>query len=225
MTENHPREYTVHGVSAEMLRGNEDTIYSPAWFVEVNGSYFWTWEQAWTHENLRKVNRGDEDYIYFLEESQRIPLNEGETVYLAGGEFMEKILSLINSGDITFSMDTWEQISNGYYIAAMAPAAFHAFAERVCLDLWQIVETFLVDGDPELKEKAEVAFDAYSAICFYSSEGKKEQSMRRAMFYTRLNDADKFEMESYVSIHLDYFFDTPELFQRIVNQRLNALQQ
>jgi hypothetical protein len=207
-----------------MLRGNENTTYSPAWFVEVNGSYFWTWEQAWTHDSLRKVNRGDEDYIYFLEESDRIPLNAGETVYLAGGEFMDKILSLIDSGDIKFSINAWAEISNGYYISAMTAGAFHAFAERLCLDLWEIVEKFLMGGDAELKENAAEAFDAYTAICFYSSDDKKEQSMRRAMFYTRLRDADMLEMEAYVSVRLENFFDTTELFHMTVNERLNELQ-
>lgn len=208
-----------------MLRGNEDTIYSPAWFVESNGSYFWTWEKLWTHESLRKVNNGDESFIYFLKESERVPLNEGESVYLAGSEFMDKILSFIESGDIKFSVTAWEQISYGYYISTMTASAFSAFAERLCLDLWEIVEKFLTNGNPADKTKAAAAFDAYTAICFYSADDKKEQSIRRAMVYTRLGEADLLELESHVSVQLDEFFDTTERFYNTVSQRLDALQE
>lgn len=220
---NYPKEYTVHGVSSEMLRGNEDTIYSPAWFVESNGSYFWTWKKSWTHDDLRKVNSGDESFIYFFKESERVPLNEGESVYLAGSEFMDKILSFIKSGDIKFSVSAWEQISYGYYISTMTASAFSAFAESLCLDLWEIVENFLTEGKSADKAKAVAAFDAYTAICFYSADDKKEQGIRRAMVYTRLGDAELLELESHVSVQLDEFFDTTELFHNAVTQRLDAL--
>lgn len=224
MTENHPAEYTVHGVSAEMLRGNENTIYSPAWFVEVNGSYFWSFAKSWTHESLREVKRGEEEFIYFLEESERVPLKEGELVYLAGRDFMVKILSFVIAGEIKLSVRGWKQLSNGYYMATMTPAAFSAYAERLSIGLWEIVEKFLVDGNAESKDMAADAFDAYTAIAYYSADDKKEQSIRRAMFYMFLGDAPMLELETRLSVEFDTFFDTTELFQNAAKQRLDALQ-
>jgi hypothetical protein len=222
---NHANEYMVHGVSCEMLRGNEDTIYSPAWFVDVNGSYFWSFEKSWTRESLREIKKGEDVFIYFLKESERVPLNEGELVYLAGEEFMTKVLSFIEAGEIDLSVSDWKQISNGYYIATMPSAVFSAYAERLSLDLWAIVEKFLVDGNAELKDMATDAFDAYTAIAYYSAEDKKEQSLRRAMFYMLLGDANMLELETRLSVEFDQFFDTTELFRSAVEQRLDALQQ
>lgn len=222
---NYPKEYMVHGVSSEMLRGNENTIYSPAWFVAFHGSYAWTYETSWTHDDLRKIKNGDTDFIYFLNESERVPLNEGESVYFAGNEFMSKILSFIESGDIKFSVSAWEQISYGYYISTMTASAFNAFAERLCLDLWEIVEKFLAGDISVSKETAMEAFVAYTAICFYSAEHKKELSIRRAMVYLRTEDADMLKIESHLSVYLDAFFDTIELFQNAAKRRLDALQE
>lgn len=222
---NHTNEYMVHGVSGEMLRGNEDTIYSPAWFVEVNGSYFWSFEKSWTRESLREIKKGEDVFIYFFEESERVPLSEGELVYLAGGDFMTKILSFIEAGEIDLSVSAWKQISNGYYIAAMPSAVFSAYAERLSLELWAIVEKFLVDGNAELEAMATDAFEAYTAIAYYSADDKKEQSIRRAMFYTLVGDASMLELETRLSVEFDKFFDTPELFQSAAEHRLDALQQ
>ena len=225
MTENHPREYTVHGVSAEMLRGNEDTIYSPAWFVDVNGSYFWTWEAEWTQENLRQIRNGEEEFIYFLPEAKRVPLHEGELVYLAGIEFMVKILSLLAVGAIKISIRPWKQLPNGYYIATMTPAAFSAYAEQLSMGLWNIVEKFLVDVSAEIKDMAVDAFDAYTAIAYYSGDDKKEQSLRRAMFYTTVGDAHRKELEARMAVEFEKSFDTTALFHAAVQQRLDALRQ
>lgn len=217
-------EYMVHGVSAEMLRGNENTIYSPAWFVEVNGSYFWSFEQSWTRESLRKIRRGEEEFIYFLEETERVPLQEGELVYLAGRDFMVKILSLIAVGEIKLSVSAWKQLSNGYYIVTMTPAEFSAYAERLAMGLWKTVEKFLIDGNSESKDRAADAFDAYTAIAYYSADDKKEQSIRRAMFYTFLGDAHMIELETRLAVEFDRTFDTAELFQTTVDERLKSLQ-
>jgi hypothetical protein len=222
---NYPKEYMIHGISSEMLRGNENTIYSPVWFAESDDSYLWTYEKAWTRDNLRELRKEDVDFVYFLKESERVSLNEGETVYLAGYEFMDKILSFVKSGDIKFSVSAWEQISNGYYISVMTPAAFSAFIEHLCLELWKIVEKFLIDGNDESKVTAMEAFDAYTAIAFYSAEDKKELSIRKAMVYMHIKDTDMLHIESYLSVNLDQFFDTTELFQTVVCQRLNALEQ
>lgn len=220
---NHANEYMVHGVSSEMLRGNEDTIYSPAWFVEVNGSYFWSFAKSWTCDTLREIKKGEEVFIHFLEESERVPLNEGELVYLAGREFMTKILSLIIVGEIKLSVRAWKQLSNGYYITTMTSAAFSAYAQRLSLDLWEVVEKFLGDENAELKDMATDAFDAYTAIAYYSAEDKREQSLRRAMFYMLLGDAQMLELETRLSVEFDKFFDTTELFLSAVEQRLDDL--
>lgn len=222
---NHANEYMVHGVSYELLRGNEDTMYSPVWFIESDGSYYWTREKSWTKENLRKVNNIDEEFIYFFQESERVPLSEGEIVYLAGNEFMNKILSFVESGSIEFSMGAWKEISNGYYVSAMTQDAFHAFAESLCLNLWAIVETYLTDTNSVSKDIAMDAFDAYSAISFYSSETKRELSVRRAMVYLCNDDADRLKVESYLSVDFDKFFDTAALFHNAAAQRLDALKQ
>lgn len=225
MTENHPREYTVHGVSAEMLRGNEDTIYCPAWFVEIGGSYFWTWETDWTQENLRQVRNGEEEFIYFLPESERVPLHAGELVYLAGRDFMVKILSFLAVGEIKLSVRHWKQISNGYYIATMTPAAFSIYAEHLSMSLWNIVERFLIDASAETREMAADAFDAYTAIAYYSGDDKKEQSLRRAMFYTTVGDSHRKKLEARMAVEFEKSFDTTALFHAAVQQRLDALQQ
>jgi hypothetical protein len=222
---NYPTEYMVHGISSETLRGNENTIYSPVWFVESDGSYFWTFQKSWTQDDLREIIEEDTDFIYFLKEPERVSLREGESVYLAGSDFMTNIRYLIDSGDVKVSMNAWEPISNGYYIAAMTSAAFSAFIERLCLELWEIVEKFLTDRNAELKGTALKAFDTYNAISFYSAEDKRELSLRKAMVYLYTEDADLLKIESYLSVEFDKFFDTTKVFHSAAKQRLDALQQ
>ena len=216
-----PKPYLVHGVSTEMLRGNEGTVYSPVWFIESAGSYFWTFNKIWTREDLRQLNDGEEQFVCFFPETERVPLDEGEQVYLAGEEFMAKILSFVSSGDLDFAVENWRRTSTQYYVSVMTEPAFYAFIEGLCLDLWGIVEKFL--GGRAEKDKAEQAFAAYNAISFYSTDSKEEQSIRKAMFHMHTGNSSMLSMECRLSVEFDNFFATDELFHKAAKRRLDAL--
>ena len=222
LTAAYPKIYLIKAISPELLRGNEATVYKPAFFLDVEGVLKWTFKDNWSMDDLREVKPGDERFLEMLPEEDFVGINEGENLYLLGEELYKTVSKVIIDGDIEFSLSAWKPFVHGYHVAVMTQCAFEAFRASLSYEIWPIIEDFIIAGSsfhPDLN----AVFDAYDHLTSVEQHGKEIHALRAGAFFMVSGDVDRLTFHAWHSVKMDKLFVSEEAFADALDNYLSAL--
>lgn len=220
----YPKKYLVGGVSAELIRGNENTIFTPVFFIIRDGKAFYaSHAKDWVESGLKPLAAMDEEYVCWFPDDERLGINEHEVVYLAGADIMRTLQGLVAEGLLNFSFSQWKELSIGYHGTVMTHAAYHAFAVSLKNKVWEILERYITDRPGQILTPAEDIFQAYSSL-YIENADKKEIALNRGAYFMAMGNTKQLAFESFLATLGDgRIFSTEDAFLEASTQRLAAI--
>ena len=222
LTSAYPKSYLVKGISPEMLRGNEGTVYKPVAFIEVDGVLKWTFKEHWKLGDLREVKLGDERFLLALDENDYVGINEGENLYLMGENLYNCVSKLITEGSIEFSLKAWKPSVYGYHASVMTRDAFNAFRASLSYEIWPILEDFIVAGFSVRNDISEL-FDAYDNLIAGDKHNKQIHALRSGAFFLVSGEVDRLTFFSWNAVKMDKMFPSEEDFAAALDRYMHSL--
>lgn len=220
---NYPKKYPIAGISAELLNGNESTIYDPVWFIQKDNQYFYTSASGWDESDLKKLSKWDEEYVHWFSPDDRMGINPGESLYLAGHEIIGILQELVDEDALEFSFSNWKPLSNGYHGAVMTDHAYKACLVSLKDKLWKIVEEFLVYDEHPWRTAIEDVFLAYNRI-YVKDDNKRQQAINCGTYYHKTRNTEQFAMESFLAcLGKEPLFPNGLSFRDAVDKNLEQL--